>query len=477
MNKPDTVPAEAVWDENSEQWQLGTYNADGKKAGIWKCWHVNGYCTSTEYNDDTSPLKHTCFHSDGTIAIEIFYGPVLKACFTRSENPTRMGFPIEAPAVWRFEAESIDNDIIIAKRYYNKANEPVSDIGTPLPKRPAGVPEQAYFTDESGQIHGSSGWIQEQYHALLKRNVGEYLKWDIDGLLLHRCIFDKEYEEPIENYLYKQGKLYQSRIFETRDRYITSYYHDNGKVKESQLQTNNYSDKLYTYFDQTGKTLFTVFDERISPDHDRRHYNGILVYEGDLTNVNYYYPDGTVMLHYTFNGNGTGYWTLYEQDGSISVTWAIEREKDYYRGDFLTWPPHFDLNVITPEWELIKATFNKQYTAAMFKQQLAALPIPSFLKKAITKLRWDVVEELQEDIPLYFLGLFADDAAIAANAQTRLWNELTTRDGYIFPVTYQVANMIIKFQPKFPNIKERLHTYLQEIIAIPDLDKKLITTN
>ena len=48
--RPEGVPAEAVWVESDSEWELGPVDAEGRKHGAYRYWRVDGtLCNECRY--------------------------------------------------------------------------------------------------------------------------------------------------------------------------------------------------------------------------------------------------------------------------------------------------------------------------------------------------------------------------------------------------------------------------------------------
>lgn len=441
MNRPDTVPANATWNPENNAWQLGEHNTEGKKTGLWQYWHVD-----------------------------------------------------EPKDVWMTEFVYHDPGIISTQRYFNKQLQPVCKTGMLLPARPASVPAQAHYIDNSGVSWWEIANIPDQTEDF----TGEYLMWDLNGVLSIRRVYDPNTFEMAEGHQYQDGKLYSSRIIGEGTLESIHYYPDaNPPVrKESTLYTNNEKDNTHTFYDQTGQPLFSVRHEKISKYHERRYYNGHLVYEGirpddpqqPPVGVNYYYPDGTVMIGYHSNGDGTGYWQLYEEDGSASTQLPIsgqEHRQQYndhitdeeYYNDYKQWNKFlptistYKPSTTQSEWEIVKAAFHAKYTKDMLGIQLAALPVPAYLQQALDVYDWEQISTAMgggRALPLYIKGLLAESDELAKSCSGKIWMEIA-HQGSVYEATYAVAGIVATCLPQLPAIQERLVEFLFSVLSLQQI--------
>ena len=69
--RPANVPAEARWNEEENEWELGEYDEDGNMIGEWKWWLApNGHlvCHTFFEDDGSEDMTFTRYHQDGTIS-------------------------------------------------------------------------------------------------------------------------------------------------------------------------------------------------------------------------------------------------------------------------------------------------------------------------------------------------------------------------------------------------------------------------
>ncbi len=68
MKRPKTVPEDAVFNADENQWELGKRNAAGKPDGLWKFWWATTghHCCDTVYSKNGTVETFTRYHPDGT---------------------------------------------------------------------------------------------------------------------------------------------------------------------------------------------------------------------------------------------------------------------------------------------------------------------------------------------------------------------------------------------------------------------------
>lgn len=131
MERPQSVPAEAVFNTTINEWELGRKNGIGENVGEWKYWSaVSGYYSCQSILDESSGItSFSRFHPDGTYSQKgTFVNGVAegKMYFQKSEHPTEELALTELEYANIFRATCIIKDgVAIWWDYFNKENEPV----------------------------------------------------------------------------------------------------------------------------------------------------------------------------------------------------------------------------------------------------------------------------------------------------------------------------------------------------------------
>lgn len=223
MERPAHLPDNAVYDEHSGLWQSGDTNENGQRTGDWKIWHAQGHLwMAVAYGNCTPPYRFQRFHPDGTLSEEAdmnqndkFIGTVRHF---KSDHPTIESFtggPADSvPNIWIAEFDFIEEDIYNSQRFFDRDNNPVDIKGIPMPERPVTVSANAHFSKEP---YSATCWIGGAFNVRIMRCVGEYAEWDINGDPVVKRLYDAK-GEIIEEYIYDDGKLSRSNIYEPEGR-------------------------------------------------------------------------------------------------------------------------------------------------------------------------------------------------------------------------------------------------------------------
>ncbi|WP_146154425.1 hypothetical protein [Chitinophaga ginsengisoli] len=494
MEKHKNIPEAATWNAADNQWELGQKDEQGREIGIWEMWHTEGYyCGTTDYGDGTPPFLFRRFHPDGTLAQEgNWYGGnkwLGTYRWIKSKNSTPEGFPSGYPRqgknIWRVEFDYVEEGVYHAQRFYDIKDRPVNVHGISLPARPASVPEIAHFIDEGSSATGYACWVMGLANARLNAFIGEYLEWDLNGAPIVKRLYDRQTGSVIEEHSYINGRLWKSNVF-TADSQTQSFYHEGIEppvVSHSTLYHNNRKDHQKTYFDTSGKELFVFRSEEISDLHQRKYYNGVLVYEGiqskdkekTPSSFIYYYPEGTTLINYTSNGDGTGQWRMYDKDGheTLSLPEVKETDRDE-RNKWDVFTPYWDDD--EPEkmlnyWDAVIGKFKNKHLNIIVAAKIENLEVPPHLASELAKVDWKNTDSAMtggETLPPAINGMLAEDSAIATKCESRIWYEIE-HQGTIYEATYKVATVLARMMPYYTHseiIQRRLFQFLFEVFGL-----------
>lgn len=489
MEKSVNVPAAAVWNSTDNQWELGEKNAAGQPTGTWKYWHVDGHFAGTvEYGDGTSPYQIKRFHPDGTIAQEGLWcgGDLWTGTYrwTKSDHPTTEPFPVPAeydsPFVWIAEFDYPgDGPWYNAQRYFNRERQPVNAEGVPLPARPATVSQRAHYAIE----HGQHKWVMGTVNIRIAKYVGEYQEWDLNGALKVRRIYNEDGEIALEE-SYEYGSLWMSKAHSPGELLQTFYYISSQPpvAKSASLYRNGGQDVTTAYFDTAGNKLYSVRSERLMALHERRYYNDALVYEGvqlddkpkTLVSVKYFYPDGSILVDYTSNGDGTGVWRLFERSGAEML--SMEEKEEAFRSKRKRWAyllpslSDYEEDTLLPDWESVVENFKMEKRRQLTREKMAALVAPAHLSKELKKTDWENIDTAMgggSRLPLAVKGLLSDDNDVASMSADIIWYEIEHQQS-LYEATYKIAGIVAKMLPLYgdtPAIQQRMRSFLFEVFG------------
>jgi hypothetical protein len=152
--RPAGVPEGAWWDAGDAEWVLGERDAEGRLQGEVRYWRPDGsYMAFCEHVDGVPHGAAGRFHESGEPSQTVFYA-------NGQLHGTRTWFSIDGPTtentrpygvsdkVMRSEMD-YDHGSVTAVRHYSADGERLNANGTPLPKRPDGLPEDAWYDERA----------------------------------------------------------------------------------------------------------------------------------------------------------------------------------------------------------------------------------------------------------------------------------------------------------------------------------------
>ncbi len=192
--------------------------------------------------------------------------------------------------------------------------------------------------------------------------------------------------------------------------------------------------------------------------------------------IRYFYPNGTVMIDYKSNGDNTGGWQLYEENGQASLVIPIDEP---YCNQYDLWELYLTLDATSftmePEWKLALERFNLRYINQVVRQQAEILPMPVFLQEELNKTDWEKIDAGTANgrhLPTYFKGLISDDDVLANYCIKFIWRQIE-RQGSLYEATYITGIIVATCLPYYkgsPVVQNRLLNFLHEVMALPHID-------
>lgn len=186
--RPESVPAEAWWDPNDNEWVLGPTDEDGKMHGEVSYWRPDGtLCCRCEHMHGEPHGSSKRFHQSGEVS---------QTCsFVRGTlHGTRSWFSTDAPTTENTRPSGVPETVmrsemdydmgqVTAVRHYDGEGRRLSANGEPIPDRPAALPEDAWWDERDER------WKLGRANADAEK-IGTWQTWDASGLLLQRCDYE-----------------------------------------------------------------------------------------------------------------------------------------------------------------------------------------------------------------------------------------------------------------------------------------------
>lgn len=178
--KPESVPAEAWWDPDDNEWVLGDQNPDGEQHGEYRYWRPDGtLCCRNQWVDGTLEGPFERYHENGEVsqrgefrAGELTGTREWIGCDDPTTENTRP--PGVSEKVWRSEMDYLNGQVVGVRHFDRDGRQVMPETGEPYPHRPEGVPDVAeYHLRDQQWAHGRADANQD------KQGLWRY--WFADG--------------------------------------------------------------------------------------------------------------------------------------------------------------------------------------------------------------------------------------------------------------------------------------------------------
>lgn len=261
MKRPETVPAEATWCAEDSEWVLGPKNAAGDYHGEVHYWRPDGTLVSIATLVDGKP-DGECrrFHESGEVSqIANYEGGDL--------HGNRTWLACDEPTTEKMHSPGMSTDIRRAEvryvrgrpqkfRFFLGDGTEVELDGTPLVKRPDGVPNGAMLNGPKGY------WMAGVWNAEGQKD-GEMTLYHLDGRLLSIQTYSADVLDGPLAVFYSDGSV------RTRRHHVDGavsgrfeyFYRGGGISRRGELCDGSWSGPLED-FDRDGSVIRSV---RIEP--------------------------------------------------------------------------------------------------------------------------------------------------------------------------------------------------------------------
>ena len=184
--RPVAIPAGALWNVQSDEWELVARDATGKAEGLARSWRADGTLSGEyEYRSGERDGAFKRFHPDGSIARAGLYvggqqhGTVIAHGY---DGPGMTPEPLQSccvpPGAWQLQHD-FEHGRLVEERWYDREGVHILRSGAPHPRRPKGVPREASFDENSDQ------WVRTSPSSA-SGPEGVWLRWARDGVLRER---------------------------------------------------------------------------------------------------------------------------------------------------------------------------------------------------------------------------------------------------------------------------------------------------
>jgi hypothetical protein len=178
------VPADARWNAKDEEWELGEFNADGKRVGEWHYWDASDghlICHST-FTSSGSLAEYTRYHPNGEPSQRgrLDDGKWIEQCWMRSTAQTTERWePWGQPAnCWM--AKKIIGSVPIEFEYFDKEGYRLNAAGERM-DAVAGKDFSKYLQSRNGE---TTQQALERYQAFFDAALGRSSERSVDSFRL-----------------------------------------------------------------------------------------------------------------------------------------------------------------------------------------------------------------------------------------------------------------------------------------------------
>ena len=189
--RPATVPAEAWWSPEDNEWILGDKDSEGRFVGTVKYWRPDGtLCNEWGHADGIPHGWSVRYHETGEVSQRLWnergkmHG--LREWFwTDGHTTEKVRAEGLSTKVWRGQMDC-EHGIITAFRYYDREGREVGLDGEILPPRPVGVPANALRSTKS------TDWYASHYDNKTGKPIGLLRRWTDAGVLAAEELYEGE---------------------------------------------------------------------------------------------------------------------------------------------------------------------------------------------------------------------------------------------------------------------------------------------
>jgi antitoxin component YwqK of YwqJK toxin-antitoxin module len=182
--RPAMVPAEAVWEDGIAEWVAGTRDPQGRREGPTRSWRGDGTpAGACAYRDGVLHGPWRRFHPDGSLAREMSFvdgKPHGRLTAYGHDKPTPE--PLQSccvpPGAWQMQIDYVDG-AGSGQRWYDRAGVHILPSGNPYPPRPAEVPAEAFYEEETERWVATAHLPGGEAHGIWRR-------WSTAGVLRDR---------------------------------------------------------------------------------------------------------------------------------------------------------------------------------------------------------------------------------------------------------------------------------------------------
>ena len=179
--RPAGVPEAARWSEDHNEWQSSATDALGRLDGPYRSWRPDGtLSTIARYRAGKSVDVTWRFHPDGSLfSVGAYVEGAPRGAHHRYATTDEQGERLQSCCVpagaWQLRQRFRD-DGTVDNWWFDRDGVRLLESGAPYPERPAGVPPEASFNENTQTWEAGLRWAQQGFSGTRRR-------WARNGVL------------------------------------------------------------------------------------------------------------------------------------------------------------------------------------------------------------------------------------------------------------------------------------------------------
>jgi antitoxin component YwqK of YwqJK toxin-antitoxin module len=271
QKRPESVPEDAWWEENDQEWVLGEKNEEGALQGTVKYWRADGtLCNECDFEDGTPHGPFKRFHENGDVSQEgrfekgKLHGP---RTFLATDSETTENMPDGLSEKVFKAVMEYDMDSVVSGKLFDRDGQRIKEDGSAFPEVPEGVPEDAQFSESSNQ------WYTGSFDENNARS-GQWRFWSSEGELQEEAEYENgEYHGQVK--FFRKGKIFQVISFQNGSKngvfqeIVEPKTHTDSRIRIAKgMFEDNIAVGTWTFHDSKGQLVSKNELGKITPDED-----------------------------------------------------------------------------------------------------------------------------------------------------------------------------------------------------------------
>ncbi|MBW1807058.1 MAG: thiol reductase thioredoxin [Deltaproteobacteria bacterium] len=271
QKRPESVPENAWWDENDQEWIQGEKNDQGALQGTVKYWRADGtLCNECEYVDGTPHGPFKRFHENGDISQEgQFENGKLHGTrtFFASDSETTENMPAGLSEKVFKAVMEYDLDSVVAGKLFDRDGQRIKEDGSAFPEIPKDVPEDAQFSESSAQ------WYLGSFDENNERS-GKWRFWSVTGEIQEETEYKNgEFHGQVK--YFRKAKIFQVITFQNGAKngafqeIVEKKNHTDTRIRIAKgMFENNFAAGTWMFYDSKGQLVLKHEFGKTTPDEE-----------------------------------------------------------------------------------------------------------------------------------------------------------------------------------------------------------------